>query len=74
MSYLSDVLDSGICPKCSKRKPDIDAQHSYGVYAGVMCTACARSSFTDQCGHGHPMGTREQYEAVNGPGSYDEDY
>lgn len=73
MSYLQTVLDSGICPKCEKKKKDIDEQYSFGAYAGVMCTECARTSYADQCGHGRPMGTRREYEEENGPHSYDGD-
>ena len=54
--YLNDVLESGICPSCDERKADIDEQYSFGVYAGVMCTACACRKFSDQCGHGMPQG------------------
>ena len=51
MSYLTEVLDSGICPKCEKPKTDIEEQFSFGVYAGVMCRACAIAGFRDACGH-----------------------
>lgn len=51
MSYLTDVLDSGVCPSCDKKKSDIDEQFSFGVYAGVMCQECARRKFRDSCGH-----------------------
>lgn len=39
------------CPSCDRVKPDIDEQYSFGIYAGVMCTDCARKGFRDQCGH-----------------------
>jgi hypothetical protein len=74
MSYLQSVLDSGKCPRCDKKRNDIDEQYSFGAYAGVMCTDCAKQGFKDQCGHGRPMGTRQQYEEENGPGTYDDDY
>jgi len=48
---LREVLETGICPKCQQKKTDIDEQYSYGVYAGVMCTDCAMSGFSDACGH-----------------------
>lgn len=52
MSYLDDVLASGICPSCDKPSHTIEEQYSFGVYAGVMCEQCARSKYRDQCGHG----------------------
>lgn len=51
MSYLAEVLESGICPKCENHKDDIDEQYSYGIYAGVMCTECAIRYYRDHCGH-----------------------
>jgi hypothetical protein len=73
MSYLSDVLASGVCPRCDKKRKDIDERYSFGVYAGVMCVPCAVSGFRDGCGETMPMGTRAQYEEENGPGTYDGD-
>jgi hypothetical protein len=69
-----DVLDSGVCPRCQKKSSTIDQQYSFGVYAGVMCKPCAIRGFTDGCGHNQPMGTRAEYEAIAGVGSYDGDY
>lgn len=75
MSYLQRVLDSGECPKCHKKRNDVDERYSYGVYAGVMCVPCAISGFRDGCGEGkQPIGTRAEYEADNGPHTYDDDY
>ncbi len=48
--YLREVLESGICPRCSKKKTDIDEQYSFGIYAGVMCSDCAISGYRDACG------------------------
>jgi len=72
-NYLQRVLDSGECPKCHRKDNTVDEQYSFGVYAGVMCTSCAKSGFSDQCGHGKSMGTRGEYEADNGFGTYDDD-
>ena len=46
-----DVLASGWCPKCSSAQDSVDEQYSFGVYAGIMCTACAIRGFRDGCGH-----------------------
>lgn len=73
MSYLDRVLEEGICPSCQNKRNDIDERYSYGVYAGVMCVPCAKKGYRDQCGLGASMGTRNEYEADNGPHSYDED-
>lgn len=51
MSLLREAIESGICPSCETQQPDIDTQYSYGVYAGVMCKACAIRRFNDACGH-----------------------
>lgn len=51
MGLLQEAWDSGVCPRCGQPKNDIDEQYSYGVYAGVMCTDCARRGYRDQCGH-----------------------
>ena len=64
--YLREVLESGQCPKCHEKKEDIDERYSFGVYAGVMCVDCAKSSFRDQCG----LGGEEQGD----PGDLDEEY
>ena len=48
--YLEECLRSGICPSCKRKRPDIDEQYSFGVYAGVMCGDCARTKFRDGCG------------------------
>lgn len=65
--YLREVLGSGICPKCDQPKPDIDERYSFGVYAGVLCEDCAKSSYRDQCGlggegQGDPRDLDEQYD------------
>jgi hypothetical protein len=57
MSLYTDALESGICPACQEPKTTIDQQYSYGVYAGVMCTDCAKRNYNDQCGHGMPQGS-----------------
>jgi hypothetical protein len=64
--YLREVLARGICPRCRLAKNDIDEQYSHGVYAGVMCTACAIDGFNDACGHrregqGRPADLDEPY-------------
>jgi hypothetical protein len=73
MTYIDDVMGSGECPRCMEKKDDIEEQYSFGVYAGVMCMECARYGYRDQCGHGRPQGTREDYEELAGPGTYEED-
>ena len=73
MSYLQEVLESGECPRCQERRGDIDEQYSFGVYAGVMCTACAIAGFRDQCGHGQAQGTAAEYEELEGPDTYEPD-
>lgn len=65
--YLMEVLETGICPRCDKKSSTIDEQYSFGVYAGVMCQACAKSGFRDACGHGpdgqgNPADLDEEYE------------
>ena len=50
-SFLLECLQSGICPSCDQPKSTIAEQYSYGVYAGVMCTDCARRRYRDACGH-----------------------
>lgn len=65
--YLREVLAAGVCPKCERRTTTIEEQYSYGVYAGVMCRACAIDGFRDQCGHGpsgqgNPADLDEPYE------------
>lgn len=65
--YLMEVLDRGICPRCNRRRGDIDEQYSFGVYAGVMCTPCAIAGFRDACGHrpegqGNPADLDEPYD------------
>lgn len=67
--YLREVLESGVCPRCEQAKPDIDEQYSYGVYAGVMCGDCARSSYRDQCG----LGPDGQGDPADLDEPYDED-
>lgn len=50
---LEHALEHG-CPKCERPDTDanpIDEQYSFGVYAGVMCRACAIASYRDGCGH-----------------------
>jgi hypothetical protein len=66
MAYIDEVLASGVCPKCQQKKTDIEEQYSFGVYAGIMCTACAISGFRDACGHtpqgqGDPADLDEPY-------------
>jgi ribosomal protein S27AE len=39
-----------LCPKCGKRKEDVEQRYSYGIYAGIMCGKCAYTSFQDRCG------------------------
>ena len=56
-SYYDEVMESGICPQCDKKKNTIEEQYSYGVYAGLMCRDCAISGYRDQCGHGHQSGS-----------------
>jgi hypothetical protein len=46
-----DVMASGWCPKCNSAQDSVDEQYSFGVYAGIMCTACAIRSYADGCGH-----------------------
>jgi hypothetical protein len=46
-----DVLASGWCPSCNTAQDSVDEQYSFGVYAGIMCTACAIRGFRDGCGH-----------------------
>lgn len=65
--YLREVLESGECPRCHKLRPDVDERYSFGVYAGVMCTDCAKSGYRDQCGlgdegQGDPADLDEEYE------------
>lgn len=63
------------CSHCGSESDTVEEQYSYGVYAGVLCEPCARTMYRDQCGHGrHGQGTREEYEELEGPGSYDGDY
>lgn len=69
--YLNEVLESGICPRCEQKSTTIDEQYSFGDYAGVMCQKCAISGYVDQCGHGRAQGTREEYEEMAGPYTYD---
>ena len=38
------------CGGCGKVSDDVQERHSYGVYAGRFCTACARDRFRDGCG------------------------
>lgn len=66
MSFLSEVLKTGICPVCDKAKDDIDEQYSFGVYAGVMCRECACRKYWDRCGH--------RPEGQGNPSDLDEDY
>ena len=51
MSLLHEAVESGVCPSCETPQPGIAEQYSYGVYAGVMCEACAIRRFNDACGH-----------------------
>jgi hypothetical protein len=75
MGYLEDVWASGKCPRCLEKRNDVDERYSFNVYAGVMCVDCAIKGYKDGCGEGNkPMGTRAEYEAENGPNTYDEDY
>lgn len=67
---LEESLESGICPRCKQKKSTIDEQHSFSVYAGVMCEDCARSGFRDQCGFG-PDGQGDPSE-LDEP--YEDDY
>ena len=67
MRYIDEVLERGICPRCDRRSSTIDEQYSYGVYAGVMCKACAIAGFNDACGHrpegqGNPADLDEPYD------------
>lgn len=38
------------CGSCRLKKPDVDTQYSYGVYAGRFCKECAIKNFRDGCG------------------------
>lgn len=70
--YLDEVLESGVCPRCEKRRNDIDEQYSYGVYAGVMCTSCAVAGFRDACGH-RPEGQGRAQELIEDGEQYYEE-
>lgn len=38
------------CSRCQLKKPDVEEQYSYGVYAGRYCRDCAIHGFRDACG------------------------
>lgn len=65
---LELALASGICPKCNTDTGgELDEQFSYGIYAGVMCRACAIAGYRDACGHreqgqGNPNDLDEQLD------------
>ncbi len=68
--YLREVLESGICPKCERKRDDIDERYSFGYYAGVMCEACARHGFRDGCGLDQPMGNPQELDDYGNDGEY----
>lgn len=72
--FLAEQVRKGICTKCKQPDDTVAIQYSYGVFAGVMCDACARSGYRDQCGlRPEGQGTKAEYEELSGPGSYDGD-
>lgn len=77
---LELALATGICPKCdTDTGGEIDEQYSYGVYAGVMCRACAIHGYRDACGHreqgqGNPNDLDEQIDPEPYPGSEEENW
>jgi hypothetical protein len=71
---LAARIERGVCDSCHEQHATVDAQYSYGVYAGVLCEPCARQNYRDHCGfRPEGQGTRAEYEAMEGPGSYDGD-
>ena len=72
---LAERVKAGICDKCHQKAPTVDQQYSFGVYAGILCESCARRGYVDQCGfRPEGQGTRNEYEELAGPGTYDDDY
>lgn len=70
MSMLTESLETGICARCRRSKPDIDEQYSFGYYAGVMCTDCAIKGYRDSCGHGEPQGDPSGLDDYGNDGEY----
>ena len=72
---LGERVRAGICDRCQQADPTVDQQFSFGVYAGILCLACAKRHYVDKCGHRKEgQGTRNEYEDMAGPGTYDGDY
>lgn len=69
--FLAAQVKQGICQRCEAQKPDVEVHYSYGVIAGVLCRDCAISGYRDHCGLTGHMGTKAEYEEMEGPGSYE---
>jgi hypothetical protein len=39
------------CGRCQLKKPTVEEQYSFGVYAGRLCRECAIAGYRDACGH-----------------------
>jgi hypothetical protein len=47
---LAHEIKYGWCGRCATKSDDVTERYSLGVYAGRMCTSCARNSYVDGCG------------------------
>ena len=66
-----------VCERCHRRSTSVEIQHSFGIYAGIYCYDCAFYGYRDHCGLDGPgaggrQGTRDEYEELSGPGTYEE--
>ena len=69
--YLAARVQEGVCSSCHEKKESVDVQYSFGVIAGVLCRECAIANYRAHCGLTGHMGTKAEYEELEGPGSYD---
>jgi len=67
---VAKAIEFGICDRCKRHDTTVDERYSFGVYAGIMCRRCALG-YRDRCGlRPEGQGTRADFEALEGPGSY----
>jgi hypothetical protein len=45
-----DLHSKEYCSHCGFKKPTVEEQYSFGVYAGRLCRECAISGYRDACG------------------------
>jgi len=60
------------CTRCGEVSDDVEERHSFGIYAGRLCTQCC-SSYRDNCGVDQEQGRPEDLDEVfvGGMDAYD---